>query len=461
MNNKNKMEPSEGDISKTVISTTDQEQSTNNINNNESELSLPIIPQEKTLNSQIILDSVALYNKLSTPFSPSSSQFESLSEEDKIKAVLQSKILLIPGKRIEKIASLEVYEHLEELYLNLNFIKAIEGLNYLTNLQVLNLKGNRIEKIENITHLIRLQVLDLSDNYIQECDVNEIPLNIIYIYLFTNPFFENIDYLAYRSKIIRKCQYIERIDKLDISDRERLILIEESNLKRTIKGLNNIKEHYDKMANDRKEKYEEIKSKIDKDYDDLKQGKLNKETINELPKQQANELSSLTEEKLLNMESFLSQSLVDFEKVSVENKAKSQARTKNFLESKEVKELHDKLKELTNKFTNTTFKDSKAKELFEERINRALAFKDKIIGAENTCKEIVQKLNEQSNEINTKLNQEKEEKELEVVIEDEDEKEKEMPVMIKDRENKLLDHSLLSESDMSMLDELNKNGMPK
>ena len=42
---------------------------------------------------------------------------------------------------------------------------------------------------------------------------------------------KKIDYFKYRSQLIINCEKIERIDKLDIKDRERFLLIEESNLK--------------------------------------------------------------------------------------------------------------------------------------------------------------------------------------------------------------------------------------
>ena len=115
---------------------------------------------------------------------------------------------------------------MKELYLNQNYISEIKGLDNLKNLQVLNLGYNNIKTIENISHLKNLNLLDLSNNLIDQFNLEQIPKdNMIYLYMYYNPFFKKINIFEYRSNIIINFLKIERIDKLQISDRERLLLI--------------------------------------------------------------------------------------------------------------------------------------------------------------------------------------------------------------------------------------------
>ena len=185
--------------------------------------------EKNNLTRKKIIESVILYNKLS-----GGENIENLSEEEQNKILQKIEIFFICSKEIEKIDNLTPYTNLKELYLRNNYINEIRGLNTLINLKVLNLQYNMIHKIKNISHLINLEVLDISENDIYDFDSNQLPENLIYLYFYYNPFFELYDkdkIFIYRSQIIQKCIKIERIDKLDIKDREKLLLFDEKKLK--------------------------------------------------------------------------------------------------------------------------------------------------------------------------------------------------------------------------------------
>ena len=154
-------------------------------------------PKEIVLNNKIILDAVKMYNKLSSQYA------KEQKEEEESKMLLEATIFMLNGKRISKIANLEIYENLQELYLSNNYITEICGLEHLISLQVLNLKGNYIKEIKNIKHLNKLEILDISYNEIDKFAIEELPCdNLYYVYLFDNPFFETTSVLLYRSKLI-------------------------------------------------------------------------------------------------------------------------------------------------------------------------------------------------------------------------------------------------------------------
>ncbi len=68
-----------------------------------------------------------------------------------------------------KIENLEIFEHLENLYLQFNKISEIGiGLQKNVNLIFLALHNNQIKKIEGFAHLNKLAYLDLSNNLIEE-----------------------------------------------------------------------------------------------------------------------------------------------------------------------------------------------------------------------------------------------------------------------------------------------------
>jgi len=75
------------------------------------------------------------------------------------------------------IDNLEIFEHLESLYLQYNKLSSIgKGLAQNVNLVFLALHNNQIKRIEGLRHLKKLAFLDLSNNEIEEItDVEEIP----------------------------------------------------------------------------------------------------------------------------------------------------------------------------------------------------------------------------------------------------------------------------------------------
>ena len=189
-------------------------------------------PKEITLNKKIILDSIILYNTISTNYGEKNIDIAHLSKSQQEKALTEIEILLLNGKKIVHINELDIFVNLKELYLNQNYINEINNLDNLKNLQVLNLSFNNIKKIENISHLKNLELLDLSNNLLEEFEYELIPKEkLIYLYTYYNPFFKRLNLFEYRSNIIINFQNIERIDKLQISDRERLLLIDKLNIK--------------------------------------------------------------------------------------------------------------------------------------------------------------------------------------------------------------------------------------
>lgn len=68
-----------------------------------------------------------------------------------------------------KIENLEIFEHLENLYLQYNKISEIgTGLQMNVNLVFLALHNNQLKNIEGLSHLKKLAYLDLSHNLIEE-----------------------------------------------------------------------------------------------------------------------------------------------------------------------------------------------------------------------------------------------------------------------------------------------------
>lgn len=378
----------------------------------ESENDINIIPDHLTienkeiiLDNKIILDSVVLYNKLSSKFDKSLEKLNN-DEKENTKMLLESSIFMLNGKKINKIANLEIYEKLEELYLNNNFITEICGLEHLKSLQVLNLKNNYIKEIKNIKHLSNLQILDLSDNEIEEFNSNEIPTqNLYYVYFFDNPFFNKISFLEYRSKIIQKCDKIERIDKLDLKDREKLILIDECNLKLkfSLKCLNYINNHYESLKNEKSSKIKKINDSIQGDFDNLNNKNKSKDKGNEkinFSSTLNNEGDYLKEsnisEQISNLQKqsdeFMSSSLLSLQEKSSVFSKKSRENKKKFMESDTVKELKKQIEILSEKFKKTNFTDPKVKEAFQQKIKNAINFEKRILNAETYAKGVIEKL---------------------------------------------------------------------
>ena len=222
------------------------------------------------------------------------------------------------------------------------------------------------------------------------------------MYLFDNPCFETTSVLLYRSKLIQKCPLIIRIDKLDISDREKLILIDESNLKSkfSLKCLNFITEHYDNMKNKNVSKFKELDDTIKKDIDNIMNNKTtvkkdytNKSMIDNKEeevdqakiKEKINSLQQQSDE-------FMKSSMFSLQEKSAVFSKRSQENKKKFLESDTVKELKKQIAILSEKFKQTNFVDPKVKEVFHQKIINAMNFEKRILNAESYAKNAIKNL---------------------------------------------------------------------
>ena len=445
--------------------------SINNTESNENELNLidqPIEIKEVVLNRKIILDSVKLYKSLEENYTSKKENIENLTEEEEEKLLMESEVFLIQLKRIEKIDNLNKYVNLKELYLNKNYITEIRGLDNLINLQVLNLSSNIIEKIENIKHLKNLEILDLTNNNIKNFEIKEIPENIIFIYCYYNPFFdkfEKLDYFKYRSQLIINCEKIERIDKLDIKDRERLLLIEESNVKSknqfSLKSLEYIYNHYlsfKKVSEELNEKKIEEKKESEKnneEEEDEKEVDKEKEELNIDTKTTLSHIQEL--EKKTN--EFFKNSLLKLVETNDVYAKRNKENKKKFTESDSVKELKKQINILNEKFKQKTFLDPKIKEAFQKKINDAINFQQKITNAENLAKDVIERLTDTSK--SKALS-----KKLDVIQEDKNElketlkKEIEKPIekKIEKKEDKFVEKKLdKEENEKVSLDDKTKN----
>ena len=445
--------------------------SINNTESNENELNLidqPIEIKEVVLNRKIILDSVKLYKSLEENYTSKKENIENLTEEEEEKLLMESEVFLIQLKRIEKIDNLNKYVNLKELYLNKNYITEIRGLDNLINLQVLNLSSNIIEKIENIKHLKNLEILDLTNNNIKIFEIKEIPENIIFIYCYYNPFFdkfEKLDYFKYRSQLIINCEKIERIDKLDIKDRERLLLIEESNVKSknqfSLKSLEYIYNHYlsfkkvSEELNEKKIEEKKEREKNNEEEEDEKEVDKEKEELNIDTKTTLSHIQEL--EKKTN--EFFKNSLLKLVETNDVYAKRNKENKKKFTESDSVKELKKQINILNEKFKQKTFLDPKIKEAFQKKINDAINFQQKITNAENLAKDVIERLTDTSK--SKALS-----KKLDVIQEDKNElketlkKEIEKPIekKIEKKEDKFVEKKLdKEENEKVSLDDKTKN----
>ena len=393
--------------------------SISNVDPNENNLvNQQIQRKEIVLDKEIIFDCLKLYKSLEEKYTSKKENLDNLNEEEKDKILMESEIFFIQLKNIEKIDNLDKYVNLKELYLMKNYISEIRGLDNLINLEVLNLSSNIIQKIENLHKLKSLAILDITNNYIQNFDIKEIPNSIILIYCYYNPFFdkfEKIDYFKYRSQLIINCEKIERIDKLDIKDRERFLLIEESNLKSknqfSLKSLEYIYNYYlslKKASEEEKkkeEKEEEEKNeeeseedneeeKEDEKYDnkEVKKDNSNKEKLNIDTKSTLNHIQEL--EKKSN--EFMKNSLLKLVETSDVYIKRNKENKKKFIESDSVKELKKQIDILNKKFKEKNFLDPKIKEAFQKKINDAINFQQRITNAENLAKDVIERLNDTS-----------------------------------------------------------------
>jgi hypothetical protein len=355
----------------------------------------PITKQNKILDNKIIMDAVTLYHNLES--GSENNFFTNFNDDEKIKYMLNSEVFLLNNRRIDRIANLEIYENLTELYLQRNNIKDLGGLNYVNKLIVLNLQDNYLRKIQNISHLKNLEILDLGDNLIESFDENELPENLVFVNFFDNLFYENLTVFDLRSRCIKKCFKLERIDKLDISDRERLILFDELNLKgkkfnAIKKSLRHIQIHYENMKNERTKLIEEWE-KLNK-TDNLKTN----EVIIPLNSDLSDDRNIKEEEKIKNElppipESMFTFITEKFPPLSESLKIKSQERRKCARQDHhdEMKSLKEKLNEAQKKLDKSAIVDQKKREEIQEKINKAMKYEEKMLMAEEKFKEITQK----------------------------------------------------------------------
>ena len=363
-------------------------------------------PEEITLNKKIILDSIILYNTISTNYGEKNIDITHLSKSQQEKALSEIELLLLNGKKIVHINELDNFVNLKELYLNQNFITEIKGLDNLINLQVLNLSFNNITKIENISHLNNLRIIDLSNNLLEEFEYELIPKeNIIYLYMYYNPFFKKINFFEYRSIIIINFEKIERIDKLQINDRERLLLIDKSNLKyeNRLKSLEYIKKHYENYNKNSQDIFNMFKAKIDSDVEkvlNMKGEKKEKTIINNIsttfaPHNDPEDKKILKEIKDLKdqSEKFFNESILSIQNRKNQVLEKYAQKQKKLMESDTVKKLQAQIDLLNEKFKKANFIDPEIKKKFEEKIKNAIKFKERISKAEEITNKIIEDFN--------------------------------------------------------------------
>ena len=363
-------------------------------------------PEEITLNKKIILDSIILYNTISTNYGEKNIDITHLSKSQQEKALSEIELLLLNGKKIVHINELDNFVNLKELYLNQNFITEIKGLDNLINLQVLNLSFNNIKKIENISHLNNLRIIDLSNNLLEKFEYELIPKeNIIYLYMYYNPFFKKINFFEYRSIIIINFEKIERIDKLQINDRERLLLIDKSNLKyeNRLKSLEYIKKHYENYNKNSQDIFNMFKAKIDSDVEKVlnKKGEKKEKTIiNNIsttfaPHNDPEDKKILKEIKDLKdqSEKFFNESILSIQNRKNQVLEKYAQKQKKLTESDTVKKLQAQIDLLNEKFKKANFIDPEIKKKFEEKIKNAIKFKERISKAEEITNKIIEDFN--------------------------------------------------------------------
>ena len=391
-------------------------------------------PEEITLNKKIILDSIILYNKLSTNYGEKNLDISHLSKSQQDKALSEIELLLLNGKKIVNINELDIFVNLKELYLNQNYINEIKGLESLKNLQVLNLGFNNIKKIENISHLKNLNLLDLSNNLIDQFDYENIPKeNMIYLYMYYNPFFKKLNIFEYRANIIINFIKIERIDKLQISDRERLLLIEKSNLKyeNRLKSLEYIKKHYNEYNKNSQDIFNIFKNRIDSDIEkalNKKKEKKNNIDIKNItttfePHDDPEDKKILKEIKELKNQNelFFKESIESLQNRKDKIMEKYVNKQKKFMESDTVKKLQAQIDLLNEKFEKAKFNDPEIKKKFEEKIKEAIKFKERIKLAEEITNKIIEDFNKK--EIKNRSKSKNRKKQLESIPEEENKNE--------------------------------------
>jgi len=300
--------------------------------------------QNKIIDSKIILDSITL-----NPYFDNS-LIQNVTEEERANILLSTKIFYLNDKKITKIANLEIYENLIELYLQRNLIKKIEGLDYLKNLKILSLNNNYINKIEGINHLSSLKILDLGDNIIESFEIENFHPSLSYLYLFDNIFYDNISLLDYRSQCVKFFSDLKRLDGLDVSDLERRILIEEEDVNEVsvlvIQKLNYIEDHYFNLRKSR----------------------------NEMLKRFSGNFKSLVEEENFVTDELNSQSF-NLDKI----KEEINLRKEDFEKEMRIRSstLRQRLNDIYNKSKVVSIISDERKKKIEGKINKAMKFDEK------------------------------------------------------------------------------------
>ena len=375
--------------------------------------------KEIVLDKKIIFDCLKLYKSLEEKYTSKKENLDNLTEEEEDKMLMESEIFFIQLKKIEKIDNLDKYINLKELYLMKNYITEIRGLDNLINLEVLNLSSNLIQKIENLKNLKSLAILDITDNYISNFDIKEIPKTLVLIYCYYNPFFDKFeknDYFKYRSQLIINCEKIERIDKLDIKDRERFLLIEEGNLKSknqfSLKSLEYIYNYYLKLKKGPEEEKKKEEKEEKKNEEENNDEEKNEEESEEDDEKEKEEKKDNSYKEKLNIDTkstldhiqelekksneFFKNSLLKLVETSDVYIKKNKENKKKFEESDSVKELKKQIDILNKKFKEKNFLDPKIKEAFQKKINDAINFQQRITNAENLAKDVIERLNDTS-----------------------------------------------------------------
>eukprot|EP00759_Apiculatamorpha_spiralis_P015472 PhF_6_TR22204/c0_g1_i2/m.31340 len=96
---------------------------------------------------------------------------QELGQDAMVKGVLELQILRMDKMRLTAIDDLECLTDLRQVYLQHNFIRKMEGFEFMLSLTTLNLSHNNIAAIDGIYDL-PIESLDLSFNEIQGCDVS-------------------------------------------------------------------------------------------------------------------------------------------------------------------------------------------------------------------------------------------------------------------------------------------------
>lgn len=345
---------------------------------------------EKVLDNKIIFNAVKQSNKvLSGETGQSNLNSDKViqvepTKSEMIKILLDSKIFFLNDKKLTKLSTLDIYTNLEELYLQRNFIKVIEGLNgkYLKNLQILNLNNNYIRKIENLKNLENLKILDLGDNMIDNFEIHSIPDNVVYLYLFDNLFYDKIDLLKFRSICIINLKQLYRLDCLTISDMEKLILIDEKNLSKRSRyilaneKLKHVRKHYEDIKRERRTLLREFEQTV-------------------IPEESENQSVESVEIKpssssVIDKDEFF---LTDQNKKNniIESlKERSSNRIKEFEVSSNdrMKDIKTRLDEIRKKFSDMPLMKEQRKEKIKLKINNAIKSEEKFKKAEEISKRI-------------------------------------------------------------------------